>query len=298
MRGCGQLRNVHSQVVTDSPSDTVSLNKPDSAQPRGSGALARKSGTSGAARTVAPPSTINAATTAMLVMVVGNLLFALLLLGNTAMLQRYVLHANATASSPQDPFDAVHAVYALRQGAFLTAALYGVLLLVLAFGLRRQRGASACRWVVLIILVYTQMPVWVLPVPGLPVPAQAVRVIAGLLSIAVVLLIFVPPQSRDYFRRCRAANLPEGAQPRPGFGSLFAPRPPRGAAAGGRGPAGRTDQLPATRGASAAGAAAGSAARPAAKARAKVRADSDAVAKGAELARSRAKASKSRRTVD
>ena len=34
------------------------------------------------------------------------------------------------------------------------------------------------------------------------------------------------------------------------------------------------------------------------KARAKVRADADAIAKGAELARNRAKASKSRRTVE
>ena len=106
--------------------------------------------------------------------------------------------------------------------------------------------------------------------------------LVGVLSIIVLLLIFIPKESIAYFRTCREANMPEGqrGQPRPGLGSLFAPRRP---------PAERTSvaNTRPTRPAET---------RPAvAKAKAKVRADSDAVARGADLARARAKASKSRR---
>jgi hypothetical protein len=107
------------------------------------------------------------------------------------------------------------------------------------------------------------------------------------LSIVVLLLIFVPKESIAYFRACREANLPpeRRGQQRPGLGSLFAPRPPRQRMT----PVGRTaEPEPASRPAET---------RPAVpKAKAKVRTDSEAIARGAELARARAKASKSRRT--
>jgi hypothetical protein len=125
----------------------------------------------------------------------------------------------------------------------------------------------------------------VIPSSGEPVVIQVATVLVGVLSIVVLLLIFIPKQSMAYFRACREANVPpeQRGQPRPGLGSLFAPRRPPAE----RAPVGRTS-VRTTQPAET---------RPAvAKAKAKVRSDSDAVAKGAELARARAKASKSRRT--
>jgi hypothetical protein len=133
------------------------------------------------------------------------------------------------------------------------------------------------------------VPFYVRPTSGLPVPAQIAGVVIGVASIAVILLIFIPPTSQRYFKECREANMPEEmrGKPRAGLGSLFGPKASRRAAA-------PTATAPPARAASTP-----AAARPGApKARAKVRSDTDAVAKGAELARARAKASKSRRTAD
>lgn len=301
--------------MTDTPSDTVSLSKTDSVEPsvpdesgdrRSSGRTSRSASARGEGRSIVPPVTINVVSAVMAVMVVGYVLQALLLLGNTDMLKRYAIHSNANAKNPQDPFDAVHAVYTMRQSAFFTGALFGILIILLAVALRRTRSASASRWAVLVIFIYTTMPLSIIPSHGLPVPVQVVQVINGVSSIIVLALIFLPQQSREYFRSCREANAPEGAPARPGLASLFGPRPPRGGTADrttGRttgGPAGRATKPAQTRPDRAGTAPVETAApgRPAGKARAKVRADSEAVAKGADLARSRAKASKSRRTVE
>ena len=139
------------------------------------------------------------------------------------------------------------------------------------------------------------LPLYIIPTSGLPAPASAAGVILGAASIAALGLIFLAPASTAYFRACRLANVPEElrGQPRPGLGSLFGPK----RTAAGRQPAGR--QPGARQSAAAARASSAEANRPAAgKAKAKVRSDTDAVAKGAELARSRAKASKSRRSAD
>jgi hypothetical protein len=270
--------------VTDASAKTVSMNKPKATRD------APPSTTSGGTRPptkLRPPLTVNLVCVAMAVMIVCNFLQAFLLLGWTDTLKAYVISSNANAKTPQDPFDAVHAVYSLRQGSFIQAGLFGVMLALLIFALRRTRSASASRWAVLIIFLYTLMPFRVIPSSGEPVPVQIVTVLVGIASIAVLLLIFIPKESMAYFRACREANLPpeRRGQPRPGLGSLFAPRRPRpGAAPVASRSAAQSPRRPAET-------------RPtAAKAKAKVRADTESVAKGAELARARAKASKSRRT--
>jgi hypothetical protein len=232
------------------------------------------------------PRTIDLACVALLVMFVGGFARALLLLGNTSTLLSYAIATNKKAKKPDKNFDAVHAVHQFRESALVQAAVIGIALLLLAWALRRSRSASATRWALLIVFFFTGMPFYVIPTSGLPVGAQVAGVVIGVASVAAILLIFIPPTSAKYFKASREANIPEEmrGKPRPGLGSLFGPKRPRGA---GRTPA------PPTKPASTA------ADRPAtAKAKAKVRSDTDAVARGAELARARAKASKSRRTSD
>jgi hypothetical protein len=234
---------------------------------------------------IKPPRTIDYATVALVVMVVASVARALLLLGNTAMLTAYAIKQNA--KKPVKDFDAVKAVHQFRSGALITAVVIGLALLLLAWALRRTRSASASRWAMLIVFLFTGLPFYVVPTAGLPTASQIAGVVIGVAAIAALLLIFVPRPSNQYFKDCREANLPEErrGQPRPGLGSLFGPKRPRGGAAA-------TTPTPPARTAAPE--------RPAAapKSKAKVRSDSDAIAKGAELARSRAKASKSRRTTD
>jgi hypothetical protein len=234
---------------------------------------------------IKPPRTIDYATAALVVMVVASVARALLLLGNTSTLTAYAIAQNA--KKPVKGFDAVQAVHQFRSGALITAVVIGLALLLLAWALRRTRSASASRWAMLIVFLFTGLPFYVIPTSGLPTGSQIAGVVIGVAAIAGILLVFVPPPSVGYFKACREANIPEEmrGQPRPGLGSLFGPKRQRGAAAASRpSPAARTaaPDRPAT----------------APKSKAKVRSDTDAIAKGAELARSRAKASKSRRTTD
>jgi hypothetical protein len=180
-------------------------------------------------------------------------------------------------------------VHSLRQGTLLMGAVVAVALVLLTFALRRARTASGTRWAMLILMLFTSLPFYVIPIKHFPVVPNVAGVLIGVSSIAAIVLVFLFKPSQQYFRDCKEASLPPDlrGKPRP---SLFGPRRPR---AGLAGPGGR---------AAAARAAAEQAdvVRPgsAPKARAKVRADADAVARGAELARSRAKASKSRKTAD
>jgi hypothetical protein len=243
---------------------------------------------------IKPPRTIDYATAALMVMIVAGFVRALLLLGNTSTLTKFVIDQNH--KKPQKGFDATNSVHQLRTSAVISAVVLAVALGLLAWALRRTRSASASRWALLIVFLIPlgPLPLYVIPTSGLPGAVVASGMVLGLASIAVLGLVFVAPASTAYFKACRLANVPEElrGQPRPGLGSLFGPRrqPPAR-----QGAADRSTRPAQTRTAGADSAAN----RPAAtKAKAKVRSDADAVAKGAELARSRAKASKSRRTGD
>jgi hypothetical protein len=113
-------------------------------------------------------------------------------------------------------------------------------------------------------------------------------VLSGVASIVAIVLLFLP-ESRVYFRAVGDLRRAEfaakhGATPPPARGSLgglFRPRPPAPATS-------RETGVSLDKHAEAAG-------RPRA-AKAKSRTEAEAIARGAQLARERAKASKSRRT--
>lgn len=242
------------------------------------------------------PRTIDLACLAMILVAVASVARGLLLLGSTSTLTSYLVNANNKAGDKKKtPYgaDQINAdLHSLRQGTLVMGLVIAVALTLLVFAVRRARSASGSRWALLILMVFTSLPFYVVPISGFPAAVNVAGVVVGVAAIAAILLVFVPPPSQKYFRDCRQASLPpeRRGQPRP---SLFGPRrqrPGLGGPGGGQAAAARAAQQRAK----------DEAVRPsgAPKARAKVRADAEAVARGAELARSRAKASKSRRSTD
>lgn len=267
--------------------------------------------TGAASGPIAVPRTIHLAVIAIAAELVFTLARALLMRGYTSELSQLLIKSNADADKPKKPYGATqvaHDLSQLRNGVLWQGLLLIVIIGVLGYMLRKQRVAGAARWGLVVIIVLMRLPFAVIPSSDLPGVIEAAGVLMGLASIAVIVLLFVPP-SMQYFRRLREANRPAGAAnraarppARPGLGSLFAPRGSRGGGlfsprvpppAAGRS---RDDDVldePDTD----AGAQSGpQGARPTSKPKAKARADEAAVARGAALARSRAKASKSRRT--
>lgn len=232
------------------------------------------------------PLTIHLATIAIAVQIVFTLVRALALRGYSSQLTSWLIDMNHKAKNPVKDYNATrvaHDLAQLRSGALIQALVLSAALAILAFSLRRARGASGARWALIIILVLTSGPLAVVPVSGWPLLPKAAGVGMGVASIVVIVLILLPA-SMAYFRACKEATRPAGAAPRPGLAALFRPRPPANAQ--------RPSSPPP----------ASSAAREALPVRrtpkAKVRADAESAAKGAELARARAKASKSRRAPD
>jgi cytochrome c oxidase subunit IV len=171
-------------------------------------------------------------------------------------------------------------LHSFRTTTIIQGLLFLGVLALLAYMVRRPRSASGARWATLIVLVLTRAPLNVIPQSGLPAAYQAATVVVGIASLATLVLLFLP-SSAAYFRACRAATMPPGRQPRPGLGGLFGPRRPP-AQTPTRAPAQTT---PAT-----------ATAKAPSRAKAKVRHDAEAIAHGADLARTRAKANKSRRS--
>ncbi len=246
------------------------------------------------------PRTIDYACIALAVTAVALVARGLTLLGSTSQLRAFLVKANNDAGSkkkvPYGPDKVSSDLHALRQGTLLTGVVIGLALVLLLLAYRRVRTASGSRWAMLIVMIFTTLPLYVIPIKGFPVVPQVAGVIVGVGAVAALALVFIPKPSQKYFRDCRDVLVPPElrGQPRPGlFGGARRQRPglagPGGRAAAARAAAQSRTAPPRTsaeRGAAAA------------KARAKVRSDSEAVARGAELARSRAKASKSRRTTD
>jgi hypothetical protein len=145
---------------------------------------------------------------------------------------------------------------------------------------RSGRGINLALTLVAGLLAgYAGSPISVLLViSGGPAVLTGIAAVAALASIVAIVMLYRPDT--------KAFLNPDGVPARPGgLGALFGARPPRAPRPGlarAAGPAEATSPVPTE----------------APKSRAKVRSDNDAIAKGAELARSRAKASKSRRSVD
>ena len=244
------------------------------------------------------PRTVDLAVLVIGLEIVFTMVRALALRGYTSQLSGWLVDQNnkakgSTHKAHYSAADVAHDLAQLRKGALLEAVIISIALIILGLSLRRVRGASGARWALLIVIVLTNGPLSVVPVHGWPALPKIAGVLMGASSIAVIVLI-VLPRSMNYFRDCKIASRPEGAAVRPGLGGLFGPR---GAAA----------QRGAASGAAASARARRNAGGPQrahtsedvnparARSKAKVRADADAVAKGAELARARQKASKSRK---
>lgn len=278
-----------SQTPKDRPADAVSLRKN---RPVDGGRPGAAGGSPADRPTVAIPRTIDLAVFAVFAEAFFTLLRALALRGYTSQLSQWLVDTNDKATgknhkSPYGPTQVAHDLSQLRSGALVQSLVIAAALVILGFSMRRVRGASASRWVLIIVIVLTSGPLAVMPVDGWPALPKAAGVLMGAASIAAIVLVLLPPSMR-YFRDCRAATRPAGAPARPGLAGLFAPRTPPQRPGGGTASTetARTGPGPQT----------AEAANPArAKAKAKVRVDAEAVAKGAELARVRSRAAKSRR---
>ncbi len=249
-------------------------------------------GASAAAGTsVKPPRSIDLLGAAMVLTALAALVRALVLFAYRAQLYQWLINNNAHASAKNKKAHYVGDVvykdlHSFRTGSLIQALMTAAIILVLAYMIRRTRVATGARWATLIVLVLFQTPLYVMPSvsAGLPVPYRVATFVMGLAALATLLLLFVPT-SAAYFRACRAATLPAGAPPRPGgFGSLFGPRRP--AASSAPAPAAAADPESAV-----------VPGKAPSRTKAKVRSDTEAVARGAELARTRAKASKTRRPI-
>lgn len=268
--------------------------------------MSNASGAAAPAR-VTPPRTINLASLALVLEAAAWVGAALALKASTtAYTNYYFAHATKndkakshySRSNAADVKAVADHVSSDQRGLLSQAILGAVILLLLAYLLRRTRGASPARWSVVIISVLMQTPFGVIAVTSkLPAGFRIGEFVLGVLSIVAIVLLFVP-QSRAYFREVRAsitASMPARPGGRGGgglFGRMMQPPPPRTA-----------ETKPARRGATGGVDLAKkdvdqpTPAKPAVQE--KKRADAAAVAKGAAMARNRAKAAgKSRRMED
>lgn len=280
------------------PSDSKASNRPAKAPP----APNPEAAGDGTPAAVPLPWSIKAAMAAAIGYVVFGLARALAMLGSTDKLKAWLVYLNDHAGKKKiadfdsNPSKIADALHSQRVGSLQVAIVVGIAVLILTFMLRRPKQATIARWALLVLLVITlpmtNGPFAIIPQHHLPATVAVPWVLTGFAWIAIVVLLFMPTSSA-YFRACKRATAPAGATARrPGLRDLFMPR--------GTAPAGSASSRASTARAGSSGSDDTSQSPPAGRdpsgrARAKVRADEAAIAKGADLARSRAKASKSRR---
>ncbi len=239
------------------------------------------------------PRTVNAALILMMALVVFLILAAIGWLGHDEQFKKLLVDSNKHATKPLKPFgpkEQAHSLHQLRKSQFVSAGVMSVAILFLVFAMTKERAASAGRWgfVVVAVLMGVMFGSFI-PISGAPGLLNASHVAGGLCALAALILLFLPA-SRRYFRECKGAVTAAGGADRPRLRDLFNP-------GGSRGGATRTASTPrvsTTKQSTDSGEE--SLANVMNKTRAKTRSDDAAVAKGAQLARQRAKASKSRRT--
>ena len=237
------------------------------------------------------PRTIRLAIVAIVAYAFFTLARALSMFGSTDALQRLLVKANNDLK-PADRksnytfgshkvLDDLHSV---RVSGLWQALVIVVAVLLLAYSLRRVGTASVARWALLIVMLLTGGPFTIIPAKGLPVLPQVSLVLAGVSSLAALILLFLP-DSRAYFREMAARRRGEleaiaPGVARPSLRALFSTKPLGGTPASSVSleKAGVVDPPPSN-----------------ARAKAKRRTEAEAVARGAELARARAKANKNRR---
>jgi hypothetical protein len=243
-----------------------------------------------------PPRTIDYACIATLVQAVAWLGAAITLRFNTdaflALLFKNSKQKDGTKYDPASAADRAHLLQSLndsRRGLLVQGLILFGAFTLLAFMLRRTRGAAAARWSIVIVSVLTQAPLYIMSIGGgLPTITGVVNFLLGVSSITAIVMLFLPA-SRKYFRDVReeiAATMPP-RQAR--SGGLFGPRRT----------ATRPTTQPDSRVVDSTPAEVSDEVAPKGPSLDKKHADAAAVAKGAALARNRAKAaSKSRRSED
>lgn len=246
-----------------------------------------------------PPKQVTWAALALLVSGAAALVTSLALFG----LKHWLFTSAVTANNKLKTTDKNHKTTAQLHTAvnsYVTSQLVATVILVLALLLVARavyRGRYWSRWVVLglwIVSTFTNTFAGFLSIlsVGSSTPAgfKIPSFVSAVAFVAAVVLTSMRP-SVEYFNLTRPAR-PEGAPQRRGL--FGAPRAAAGTRPAGRGfgAPGRTgtttSQAPATVQADVA--------RDPSRSRSKQRASAESAAKGAELARARAKASKSRRT--
>jgi hypothetical protein len=244
------------------------------------------------------PITIKLAVGAVIIEIIALVVEAFGLRGHTRQLQDALITSNAKLKKPKSPYGLSGAgltavnkdLSSLRTQAVLQAVVIGIALLLVMVLLTRARSAGLARWALIIVAVLSRAPLAVIPYTQYPAVPKAANVIFGVASIVSIVALFLSP-SMQYFRACRAYAHPGAPTGRPG---LFGPRP-----IGPRTPAGRAATAPAPAAPVAdGGGATNGAAGAGGRQRAKVRADEAAVARGADLARSRAKAAAKSRRIE
>jgi len=245
-----------------------------------------------------PPRTINLAIAAVGAQVVLSLIRSVLLWAYTGNLKQSVIDANKakSAKDQQNLCGSTHAKGCLDVAHQVQVSLIeltvGSLLITVAILMcarKIRQGVRSGRTLFIVVSVvgsfigFAGSPLTVLALgEGGPVPLLVFSGLAGLASLAVIVLLYLPESTKFFPQTERRSGSARG------LGGLFAPRP-------------RAQRKPLPASGLRSSAASRAAPRASAKGgvgavRAKGRADEAAVARGAALARSRAKASKSRRT--
>ena len=239
------------------------------------------------------PTTVKAAIGAVFAMIFFSIAWTLTAWSSTATWSKLLVDGNSKAKKPKIPYTAQQIasdLHKFRVSSLIQAIVVAIAMIVLVSLLRKAKQATLGRWALIVVMVITGSPFAAIPAKGWPPVSGALRMLEGVSSLAAIVLLLVPT-SAAYFRECKAVAHP-GAAPRPGmFSSMFGPRST--AARGGAAPV-STTPVSTTKAKTAP-----TTANPSVnKSKAKVRADDASAAKGADLARNRAKAAKSRKSED
>ncbi|HEV7193050.1 MAG TPA: hypothetical protein VGN35_07560 [Jatrophihabitantaceae bacterium] len=238
------------------------------------------------------PRTMRIALAAIVAQLALAALYAVLSWPLASQLHDAVIKSNKKLKTPKVLCDPAHplkgcldvdkTVHAIQRSTLIITVVIGLVIAILLprirKGVRSSRTIYVAVTIISAMLGFSASPLSIVALfSGGPATPRVVAVLGALASIVAIAGLFLRETQR-YFD-LRSPRIPNPLGSRPGVGSLFRPRPPRPADE--RAPGMRTNP---NRGEH----------RP--PSRAKSRNDADAIARGASLARSRAKASKSRRT--